>query len=875
MIPILFEPKTVDFSTNGLGRLVDAISCKVTEELNGPYELEMKYPVTGSLFSEIKHSYIIAALNCDGGTLQAFRIYEITVPLNGQVTIYAEHISYQTNWIPMNPFEASSLQDCLAKLKSSSAETNPFTFWTNKSITSPISFLKPKSLRAMLGGEEGSVLQTYKGEYEWNNYEIRLWNKRGSDNGVVLRYGKNITTIEQETNIENTYTGVYPYYYDDENENLITLPEKVIHTNQAQNFPFQRTSVIDMSDKFEETPTIGELRAVTNSYITENNIGHPNVSIKVEFVPLWESTEYKDLLPLERVKLGDTVTVIFETLGIEETSEVIEYDFDVLKERYNSIQVGDPKSSLADTLVEVAAEIELVQNAAKEYATEATRWLTKGDGYLYIVRGSDGTWRELIAMDTPNVETAKKVLRINQYGIGFSDKGVDGPFYQAWTLDGVLSLGGLNNAYGELKLLDPDGNEIGGMNSEDIWLRNFFINSYGLTFTNSSGRVIARYDDEEIAFYEGNSGTTNRKILSINYDGISMYNSGKERLRITDEGIYTYNKNRYGVTTFSLDGFIIYDGTANQYEVATFDTNGLHLYTKGYLKANFTQDGIYLYGTQEKELITFTSTGGLVLKDRYENVIETVNDSGIVVQNYYNASDQSKRFTKSLFQVTTDGLIMRNYNSSNTLKNSLTVDANGIDMYSLSGSNRYSYIFDPNGLTFSKNGNSKFSALSNGSLTLRDDNGNIVLSVEKTGLALNNYSSNTLRSKVDINNDGIEIMSAKSNESKMNVKLDGIYMAKNNSNGTVDSASYTLNKIEMSKDDGSTQMIIQPSGMTLTSGGKSISISGSKFSFNGLEGKDAYNCQFITGITGPGDWKYEGEWEMSWDTGILIYAKEY
>lgn len=688
MIPILFAPGTTSFTTNGIGRLIEATSCVVKEALNGIYELEMQYPVTGMWFNEIKHSCIIYALNYDGGSEQAFRIYEITVPIKGVITIYAEHISYQTNWIPVEAFEASSLQDCLDKLKSKSAENNPFTFSTDKWVVSPISFLQPKSLRKMLGGEEGSILQTYKGEYVWDNYNIRLLNKRGSDNGVTLRYGKNITTIEQDTNIENTYTGVYPYWYDEEAGVLVTLPEKTIHSSQASNFPYQRTAVVDFSDKFDEQPTIEQLRNITNTYIEQNNIGHPNVSIDVEFVQLWQSNEYKDIQPLEYVKLGDTVTVIFETLGIEEKSEVIEYEFDVLKERYNSVKIGDPKSTLANTIAEVASEIEITREESKEYAAKATYWLTKGDGYLYIVKGSDGTWRELIAMDTPNKDTAKKVLRINQYGIGFSDSGVNGEFYQAWTLDGRLTLGGINNSYGEFELLDTKGNVIGRLNKDGIYFgstgsalqmdgtttevdtgeskaitidtngfriynptrnNNYIIASYdstGITLYNPNGRnrdtdILATYKTNGITFYkngktvaefneEGIKTYENGYLsLSITSSGISFYSRNKQLMRIYNNGIQMWDNSGNLLANYTGDGFALYRrGTA----MVTANQNGIQLSgSNGKTMANLTPDSITFWNSKPHLTFELGSDGAYVYNPTYGNRILSVSGSGIYV----------------------------------------------------------------------------------------------------------------------------------------------------------------------------------------------------------------------------------------------------
>ena len=472
MIPILFDSNEIEFSSNGLGRL-DAISCVVSEELNGIFELEMSYPVSGQRFSDLVVSNIILAQPYDGADPQPFRIYKISKAMDGRVTVSARHLSYQLNWIPVMPFNYSSLADCLEKLKSQSVYTNPFTFETEKVITTGGAFTEPLPCRSMLGGVQGSVLQRYGGDYEWDNWTVRLLTRRGSDNGVWISYGKNLISAQQETNIESTYTGVCPYYIDNDTEEVTTLPEKYVLANTAGNFPFLRIQTVDFSSDFDEIPTVAQLRSRAEQYITENNIGHPSVSIDVSFIALWQTEDYKDVAPLERVQLGDTVTVHFDKLGIDEQARVIAYEYDVLRERYNKVTIGDAKSSFAKTFVDQGHLIEETANSITDEVRKGTSWLTKGNGYVVAVKNTDGSWKELLFLDTPSIQTAKKVLRINENGIGFSDNGVNGDYAQSWTLDGVLSLGGLNNAYGSLQLLNKNAKVTAEFSNEGIWLDEY------------------------------------------------------------------------------------------------------------------------------------------------------------------------------------------------------------------------------------------------------------------------------------------------------------------------------------------------------------------------------------------------------------------
>ena len=193
MIPILYPPGETSFSGNGLGRLSEAITCTVEEERNGKYELEMEYPVAGARFGDIRNSCIIWAEPSDAYREQPFRIYKISKPMGGKIKIQAEHISYQLSHIPVSAFTATTAPEALLGLKTNAAEACPFEFWTDKTTRGAFEVLKPSSIRSMLGGTKGSILDIYGGEYEFDRYTVKLYAERGMDRGVTLRYGKNIT----------------------------------------------------------------------------------------------------------------------------------------------------------------------------------------------------------------------------------------------------------------------------------------------------------------------------------------------------------------------------------------------------------------------------------------------------------------------------------------------------------------------------------------------------------------------------------------------------------------------------------------------------------------------------------------------------------
>lgn len=435
MKPILFPSTATEFTTQGLGALSDAISCIVTEERNGLYELEMQYPQSGIHFSEIQNRCIIYAIPSPYREAQPFRVYRITRPINGIATIYAQHISYDLAGIPVNPFTAGSAAEALSGMASHAAVESPFSFWTDKSTTANFSVLVPSASRSVLGGVEGSILDVYGGEYLFDKFLVRLYNQRGNDNGVVIRYGKNLTDVEQDANISSVATGVLPYWVGAEGE---LVQGNIVNVDGT--FDFVRIMTIDFSSDFENQPTASELETRAMQYIKSNKIGVPSVSISVSFVQLEQTEEYKDLALLEKCDLCDTVTVQFEALGINAKAEIVRIITDVLLERYESVEVGDIRANIAYTIADQQQKIEKAPttSAMQKAINNATNWLTSADGYVIAVKDDNGTWKEILFLDTPSAETAKNVLRINTNGIGFSTNGVNGPYRNAWTIDGNL-----------------------------------------------------------------------------------------------------------------------------------------------------------------------------------------------------------------------------------------------------------------------------------------------------------------------------------------------------------------------------------------------------------------------------------------------------
>ena len=427
-------------ANNGVGVLSDAISCIVTHQLNGEDELKMTYPITGQLFDQIEpRAVIVADVERTRGN-QPYRIYRITKPINGKVTIYARHLAYDLQGVVVEPFTASTIQAALSGLKSHAMTINPFTFSSTRTTASTFRVRVPTSAWDLMGGQQGSLLDVYGGEYTFDGYNIALENRVGADNGVSVRYGVNMTDLQQDENIANCYTGVVAYWA---NEDEVVYSPVV---SVAGTYGYVKILSVDMSDKWEEKPTVAQLSAAASTYITANKIGVPKVSWTVGFVPLDTTEEYKDIAILERVSIGDTVTVKFERLGVDASARVNKIVWDVLHGRYDSVSLGSVKANIADTIAGQAREIANIPTRAEvkslsaQISTALTNAILGASGGSVRLLDTDGDDEPdtLYIADNPDPAQAVKVWRFNYEGWAASSNGYNGPFTMGATLDNGL-----------------------------------------------------------------------------------------------------------------------------------------------------------------------------------------------------------------------------------------------------------------------------------------------------------------------------------------------------------------------------------------------------------------------------------------------------
>ena len=352
MIPILYEANEQAFLDNGLGRLRDCISCIVTEERNGIYECDFEYPTDGVNYDRIQLGRIIVVEHDETNDVQPFDIVSYSRPMNGVVTFHAVHVSYRQCAMTVSGTNINSLANAFTLL-GTATPTNPFTYQTDKTSTGFLASADgvPHSVRQMLGGMEGSILDAYGGEYEWDKWTVKLWKSRGELKQFTIRYGVNLTDYEEEIDYSDTYNAVVPFWNgtDDNNNEIVVKGDMVTASNPTYT---GRTYCIplDVSDKFETKPTKAQVEAEGLSYINVNQTYLPAQSIKVDFVRISDTPEYEQFKSLQTCNLCDSINVVFPRYGMSGQFKIVKTEYDVLRERYQSLELGTLSTSLAEAL---------------------------------------------------------------------------------------------------------------------------------------------------------------------------------------------------------------------------------------------------------------------------------------------------------------------------------------------------------------------------------------------------------------------------------------------------------------------------------------------------------------------------------------------
>ena len=636
MIPILMDhSKTLTTlasdNSNGLGVLSECTSCIVKEERNGAFTLELKIPQSAKHFSEITVGGVIKAKAREAGDPQLFRIERITKPIQGMVTIYANHISYDLNKTSVLPFASAGINETLRKLKINMRGGQAFSFTSNISnSSSAFKNKEPQSARALLGGQEGSILDIFGGEFLFDNMTVSLLSHRGTDAGVQLRYGKNITDLTQEENVANTFTAIQPYALD-KDENVI-LGSLLTVVQSAE----PKIMNLDLSSHFndkDETPTAAAINTLAQQYATANHVGVPKVSINVSFIGLWQTEEYKNIAPLERVSLCDTVTVVFEKLGVNAKAKVISTTYDTLRERYTEIEIGDAKSTLASTIKGVNQGVQSAVSSATGFLDKTIQQFTSlvanGLG-LFVTKeevGETGGYKYYLH-NKPSLAQSQYQWTFNSNGFAVSQDygatwsaGVDasgnavfnslaanliqamnikGTTIQGGSISGAsitggsvtgttINAGGNNNASGTIVVKNASGTQIGKWDKDGINVSSGTIKGASITGGTITGATI---NSGEMYWYKGDTHEASMKAGTFSIWTGDVETKYDNAVILSADALYLNYENAFLIkkeNSSNTGEIILMDGSA------VLRVKG----TGGFVEAN--RDGVRLtlpdYGT--------------------------------------------------------------------------------------------------------------------------------------------------------------------------------------------------------------------------------------------------------------------------------------
>ena len=350
MIPILYKSNETAFVSNGLGRLRDCMTCEVTEERNGIYELDFTYPVDGVNFDLIQPGRIVAVTHDDTGDVQPFDIVSFSKPISGVVTFHAVHISYRLSSMVAWSTGINSLTSAMNLLNNISGSSFSFSANFTRNGYMAAGDGVPRSVRQLLGGIEGSILDTYGGEYLFNRWHVLLQKSRGRVRDLTIRYGVNLLDYNEEADYQGTYTSVVPYWTGTDGAKQVVVRGSRVDSGLTPYNGRRQVVPLDLTDKFESKPTAAQLETAAATYMTANQPNLPVKNIAVDFFRLQDTPDYADLASLLTCQICDTINVIFPMYNMQGRFKIVKTVWDVLADRYTSMELGNLSTSLAEAL---------------------------------------------------------------------------------------------------------------------------------------------------------------------------------------------------------------------------------------------------------------------------------------------------------------------------------------------------------------------------------------------------------------------------------------------------------------------------------------------------------------------------------------------
>ena len=397
MKPILYKANETTFETYGLGE-IDATKALVTRERNGNYTLYIEYPASGRLASVFKNDMRIKS---DAGLRtknQTFYISRIVKSSKSIIKIYAKHISHLTEFMAIRnkTLVNGTASSALSIWASNTLGGVRFDTWSDITTSNQTSWdiANVKNAREALGGREGSILDVWGGEFEFDNTTIRLHKQLGRKSPIVLEYGRNILSAEDEQDIEATYTSIYPYAtYTPESTGstdgrteaiTVELPEKYIDSKYVGLYNERRVEIVDFSSSFKEkeVPTAEKLKSLANAYIINNNVGLPKINTKIEYVDLSKAQDHASNQILEEAELCDIVPIYYPPIGItSEDGKLTTIVFDVLRGVNDSVEVGTIGEGIRSAMTSgLATQVSDIAKSQKRLVDNLPKYLLNAQG---------------------------------------------------------------------------------------------------------------------------------------------------------------------------------------------------------------------------------------------------------------------------------------------------------------------------------------------------------------------------------------------------------------------------------------------------------------------------------------------------------------
>ncbi|MFB6729001.1 phage tail spike protein [Bacillus mobilis] len=596
MYPILYPANEKKFENNGLGIITDVEEISVVEELNGQFELEMTVPIqTCNRLNIEKRMFIFVDANeTDQG--QPFRIYEYDKADDYTMFIRAKHITFDTEKQFIESYKNDRVKtvEALNEILIRSEPKKPWIAWSDIDTETKVD-LERKQTSDCIQGVRGSMLDSFGGEIKRDMYRFEFHKQRGRDNGVLIAFQKNMTGIDVKVDIDSVATRIFPYAQGENEGDIIKLPERFIDSPYINNYEDILIRVVEIQD----VKNVEQLRNKAKSFFVNNKIDIPKMSAKISFVPLQKVAGYEKYAVLERVALGDTVHCYHPDFPEVTAARVIRTDYDPVSEMYHSIEIGDAKFSLTGSQKELEDKIkEDIENNKSEWQKiidQVTDKITGNSGGHVVLHPKNNP-SEIFVMDKDDINLAKQVLRINKEGIGFSKKGVNGPFETGWTVDGTfvadfIKAGRLNADLIEVINMKADSIVSGKLKARNdtfkIDLDRSAIDFYSITNKISTTISQARASDgREISYWTIESTANKNAAISLgkrNPDG-----SVTQSLYVDGEfgDLYSFAPSAYWHATMFFKGTTVFEqpiefrGTA-----ARFDTD---IRGKSWSLTNFT-----------------------------------------------------------------------------------------------------------------------------------------------------------------------------------------------------------------------------------------------------------------------------------------------